>query len=62
MKQVRMGVALLMLTAGILAEGAETVRLSPEGFAMVEGEPRLLIGSYNLPEDDVRAIAEGIEV
>ena len=52
MKQVRMGVALLMLTAGILAEGAETVRLSPEGFAMVEGEPRLLIGSYNLPEDD----------
>ncbi|HPJ98478.1 MAG TPA: hypothetical protein PKW60_03255, partial [Candidatus Hydrogenedentes bacterium] len=52
MRQTRMGIALLLLSVVIPAWSAGAARLSPEGFALVDGEPRLLIGSYHLPDDD----------
>ena len=42
----------LMLAACVLAGAGESARLSPEGFTMLDGAPRLLLGSYELPEDD----------
>jgi len=51
-KRVKITAVLLMLAASSLTLAGESTRLSEEGFVLIDGEPRLLIGSYNLPEDD----------
>lgn len=52
MNTTRMMALVVMIAASTLAVGGETARVSEEGFTLIAGAPRLLIGSYSLPDDD----------
>ncbi len=41
-----------ILLISVPASAGESVLMSEEGFILLDGEPRLLIGSYHLPGDD----------
>lgn len=64
--RVRFGLRLVSCAVGLTvalaaASGASEVsRLSDEGFILIDGEPRLVLGSYELPKEDsaLRALAE----
>ena len=44
--------AAALVTTAVPCGAADSKLLSPEGFLLVDGQPRLLIGSYDLPGDD----------
>jgi hypothetical protein len=52
MKSVTLAACLLIGVIGALPAAGEDTRMSEEGFVLIDGEPRLLIGSYHLPDDD----------
>ena len=47
-----LGGALALVPSLAAAEAAEPGLLNPDGFVMIQGVPRLMLGMYELPSED----------